>query len=184
MKNNKKAIWMLVILNFYMLPMNIKSIFQENNSKEVVNDTYYDESEKLIEQISEWLKVTSLDIDSIEATGNKGMISVLNKDVLCEVENQGYEIIKITQDNSIYKAFELQKPKRLLNNKFRLVEISNIYSIFYYYSQPCHRIHCLSFATLYLLCRHRLCGGRIASKIIDNTVINTPGHTILIILFC
>jgi len=29
---------------------------------------------------------------------------VLNKDVLCEVENQGYEIIKITQDNSIYKA--------------------------------------------------------------------------------
>ena len=27
-KNNKKAIWMLVILNFYMLPMNIKSIFQ------------------------------------------------------------------------------------------------------------------------------------------------------------
>ena len=103
-KNNKKAIWMLVILNFYMLPMNIKSIFQENKSKEVVNDTYYDESEKLIEQISEWLKVTSLDIDSIEATGNKGMISVLNKDVLCEVENQGYEIIKITQDNSIYKA--------------------------------------------------------------------------------
>ena len=45
-KNNKKAIWMLVILNFYMLPMNIKSIFQENNSKEVANDTYYDESEK------------------------------------------------------------------------------------------------------------------------------------------
>ena len=68
------------------------------------DDTYYDESEKLIGQISEWLKVTSLDIDSIEATGNKGMISVLNKDVLCEVENQGYEIIKITQDNSIYKA--------------------------------------------------------------------------------
>ena len=103
-KSNKKAIWMLVILNFYMLPMNIKSILQENNSIEVVNNTYYDESEKFIEQISEWLKVTLLDIDSIEVTRNKGIISVLNKDVLCEVENQGYEIIKITQENSIYKA--------------------------------------------------------------------------------
>ena len=82
----------------------IKLLYVTNEYKKHFSGEYYDESEKLIEQISEWLKVTSLDIDSIEATGNKGMISVLNKDVLCEVENQGYEIIKITQDNSIYKA--------------------------------------------------------------------------------
>lgn len=56
-------------------------------------------------------------------------IYLTNEDSCCSFE--------LEYDNSIYKAFELQKPKRLLNNKFRLVEISNIYSIFYYYSVLC-----------------------------------------------
>ena len=63
-----------------------------------------DENEKLIEDISKWLEVASLGIDSIEVKENKGIVSVLNKDILCEVENKGYGIIKITQENSIYKA--------------------------------------------------------------------------------
>lgn len=103
-KNNKKAIWMLVILNFYMLPINVKNILKESNDEKTVNIAYYDENEKLIEDISKWLDVASLDIDSIEVKGKKGMVSVLNKDILCEVENKGYGIIKITQENSIYKA--------------------------------------------------------------------------------
>lgn len=56
-------------------------------------------------------------------------IYLTNEDSCCSFE--------LEYDNSIYKAFELQKPKRLLNNKFRLVQISNIYSIFYYYSVLC-----------------------------------------------
>lgn len=56
-------------------------------------------------------------------------IYLTNEDSCCSFE--------LEYDNSIYKAFELQKPKRLLNNKFRLVEISNIYSIFYYYNVLC-----------------------------------------------
>ena len=103
-KNNKKAIWMLVILNFYMLPINVNNILKESNDEKTVNIAYYDENEKLIEDISKWLDVASLDIDSIEVKGKKGMVSVLNKDILCEVENKGYGIIKITQENSIYKA--------------------------------------------------------------------------------
>lgn len=103
-KSNKKAIWMLVILNFYMLPINIKSVLQENNAEKVVNTTYYNDNEKFIGQISEWLEVASLDIDSIEVTENNGMVSVVNQDVLCEIENKGYGIIKITQENSLYKA--------------------------------------------------------------------------------
>ena len=68
------------------------------------NFTYYNENEKFIEDISKWLEVASLGIDSIEVKENKGIVSVLNKDILCEVENKGYGIIKITQENSIYKA--------------------------------------------------------------------------------
>lgn len=103
-KNNKKAIWMLVILNFYMLPVNFRNVLKETNDEKIVNITYYNENEKLIEDISKWLEVASLGIDSIEVKENKGIVSVLNKDILCEVENKGYVIIKITQENSIYKA--------------------------------------------------------------------------------
>ena len=103
-KNNKKAIWMLVILNFYMLPVNFRNVLKETNDEKIVNITYYNENEKLIEDISKWLEVASLGIDSIEVKENKGIVSVLNKDILCEVENKGYGIIKITQENSIYKA--------------------------------------------------------------------------------
>ena len=102
-KNNKKAIWMLVILNFYMLPVNFRNVLKETNDEKIVNITY-NENEKLIEDISKWLEVASLGIDSIEVKENKGIVSVLNKDILCEVENKGYGIIKITQENSIYKA--------------------------------------------------------------------------------
>ena len=56
-------------------------------------------------------------------------IYLTNEDSSCSFE--------LEYDNSIYKAFELQKPKRLINNKFKLVEISNIYSIFYYYNVLC-----------------------------------------------
>ena len=103
-KNNKKAIWMLVILNFYMLPVNFRNVLKETNDEKIVNITYYNENEKLIEDISKWLEVASLGIDSIEVKENKGIVSVLNKDILCEVENKGYGIINITQENSIYKA--------------------------------------------------------------------------------
>lgn len=103
-KNNKKAIWMLVILNFYMLPVNFRNVLKETNDEKIVNIAYYNENEKLIEDISKWLEVASLGIDSIEVKENKGIVSVLNKDILCDVENSGYGIIKITQENSIYKA--------------------------------------------------------------------------------
>ena len=62
-KNNKKAIWMLVILNFYMLPVNFRSVLKETNDEKIVNITYYNENEKLIEDISKWLEVASLGID-------------------------------------------------------------------------------------------------------------------------
>ena len=46
-KNNKKAIWMLVILNFYMLPVNFRNVLKETNDEKIVNITYYNENEKL-----------------------------------------------------------------------------------------------------------------------------------------
>ena len=53
-KNNKKAIWMLVILNFYMLPVNFRNVLKETNDEKIVNITYYNENEKLnkVQQIN------------------------------------------------------------------------------------------------------------------------------------
>ena len=56
-------------------------------------------------------------------------IYLTNEDSCCSFQ--------LEYDRSIYKAFELKKPKRIGENKFRLVEISNMYSIFYYYSVLC-----------------------------------------------
>ena len=56
-------------------------------------------------------------------------IYLTNEDSCCSFQ--------LEYDRSIYKAFELKKPKRIGENKFRLVEISNMYSIFYYYSTLC-----------------------------------------------
>ena len=68
---------MLVILNFYMLPVNFRNVLKETNDEKIVNITYYNENEKLIEDISKWLEVASLGIDSIEVKENKGIVSVL-----------------------------------------------------------------------------------------------------------
>ena len=56
-------------------------------------------------------------------------IYLTNEDSCCSFQ--------LEYDRSIYKAFELKKPKRIGENKFRLVKISNMYSIFYYYSTLC-----------------------------------------------
>lgn len=56
-------------------------------------------------------------------------IYLTNEDSCCSFD--------LEYDRSIYKAFELRKPNRIGDNKFRLTDISNIYSIFYYYSVDC-----------------------------------------------
>lgn len=102
-ESNKKAIWLLVALNLYMLPVNIKNVFKNDNDSVIVS-TNYCNNDSFIKEIEQWINLNNFKIESLEVEGEKGTIKTLNRDVLCEIEESGYNILNITKEDTIYKA--------------------------------------------------------------------------------
>lgn len=102
--SNKKAFGLLIILNAYMLSSNLSNILNKEELNTNINYSYDNTTKKYTSEIEEWLELKKLNIESLEASNKEGIINVLNKDILCDIENKGYDIINITLDNSIYKA--------------------------------------------------------------------------------
>lgn len=100
-KGNKLGVYALIILNFFLLPINIDNLFY---NVEVVEPKYsVEEFSYKYSDIYKWLRLSSISAESIRVNDEVGELVFTDINAIKEIEENGFLVqkVRVEDDNII-----------------------------------------------------------------------------------
>lgn len=100
-RGNKIGVFLLVILNFFLLPINIDNIFY--NEEEVDLNPYLESMSYNYSDIHKWLTLSDISAKSIKVDGEVAELVLTDSSILENIEEKGFSVkkVRIEDDNII-----------------------------------------------------------------------------------